>query len=95
MAQKLKLDEDCGDGASAAKKRRKQGGRTAVKPTVAESFQTADLRGVTVKGKAFVGKEFVIINGTKEKRKEELEKGVAEQRGTLAAHPGAYFFYAP
>lgn len=64
--------------ASAPKRRKTASSRIERPRGVAEQFRQADVSDVQEVSRIFEGKEFCIVNGTRELSKQDIERKVAE-----------------
>lgn len=76
------------DGDEPQKKKRKAPARPRKVVGVIEHSKPQDLSGVAKETDMFEDVEFCILNGTAERPKAELEKGVARCGGVLVQNPG-------
>ena len=64
--------------ASAPKRRKITSSRIERPRGVAEQFRQADVSDVLEVSRMFEGKEFCVVNGTRELSKQEIERKIAE-----------------
>ncbi|KAK3794568.1 hypothetical protein RRG08_003717 [Elysia crispata] len=77
---------ELGEGDEPAKKKRRAAPR-AVRPTLMNQFQAADVSNITQVSRVLQGKEFCIMNGPLTLSKQELEKRVVELGGLIVQNP--------
>ncbi|GFN81474.1 DNA ligase [Plakobranchus ocellatus] len=77
---------ELGESEEPAKKKRRAPPR-AVRPTLMNQFQGADVSKVTQVSHALQGREFCIINGPPTCPKQELEKRIVELGGEIVQNP--------
>ncbi|XP_068575846.1 DNA ligase 4 isoform X2 [Cebidichthys violaceus] len=78
----------CIDGDEPQKKKRKLPAKPKKVVGIIDHFKPQDLSGVTKETDMFEDVEFCILNGTEDRPKAELEKGVARCGGIVVQNPG-------
>ncbi|CAI8009872.1 DNA ligase 4 [Geodia barretti] len=82
-------DEADGGVAPGKKKRRALGVRVERPKGVAANFRPTDTSDIQEVSSMFGGREFCVVNGTRDFSKEEMEKKIVEHGGCLVQNPGS------